>query len=69
MSNLVIPHEVADGIAVACMQEHLEYLIEDTRAHVEDGKYLHPEDYYNNNVKYIPALKLLIAYFGGKVDD
>lgn len=69
MSNLVIPHEVADGIAVACMQDHLKYLIEETRAYVEDGKYLHPEDYNNNNVKYIPALKLLIEYFGGTVDE
>jgi hypothetical protein len=51
------------------MQDQLKYLIEETRAHVEDGKYLHPEDYYNNTVKYIPALKLLIGYFGGTVDD
>jgi hypothetical protein len=69
MSNLTIPHEVADGIAVACMQDQLKYLIEETRAHVEDGKYLHPEDYYNNTVKYIPALKLLIDYFGGTAND
>jgi hypothetical protein len=69
MSNLSIPFEVADGITVACMQDQLKYLIEETRAHVEDGKYLHPEDYHNNMTKYIPALKLLIQYFGGKVDD
>lgn len=69
MSNLTIPHEVADGIAIACMQDQLKYLIEETRAHVEDGAYLHPEDYYLNSAKYIPALKLLIEYFGGKVDD
>jgi len=69
MSNLYIPFEVADGITVACMQDQLKYLIEETRLHVEEGKYLHPEDYHNNVVKYIPALKLPIGYFGGTVDD
>jgi hypothetical protein len=51
------------------MQDQLKYLIEETRLHVEEGKYLHPEDYHNNVVKYIPALKLPIGYFGGTVDD
>jgi hypothetical protein len=68
MSKLEIPFEVADGIVLASMQEHLGYLKEEVRAHVEEGAYLHPEDYYNSMVKLIPALETLIVYYGGEVN-
>lgn len=63
--GLLIPFEVADGITAACLTEQLDYLKEELRGHVEDGKYMHPEDYYNSMMKYIPALETLIPYFGG----
>lgn len=65
MKGLEIPFEVADGIAVAAMQDQLKYLKEEVRLHVEEGKYLHPEDYHNSMTKLIPALETLIPYFGG----
>ena len=65
--GLLIPFEVADGIAVACMQDQLGYLKEEIRLHVEEGSYLHPEDYHNSMVNLIPALETLIKYFGGEV--
>ena len=60
-----IPFEVADGITLAVMQDQLKYLKEEVRLHVEEGKYLHPEDYHNSMTKLIPALETLIDYFGG----
>ena len=63
--GLLIPYEVADGITLACLQEQLSYLKEETRLHVEEGQYLHPEDLANSQNKYIPALETLIRYFGG----
>ena len=63
--GLVIPYEVADGIAVAIMKDHLSYLKEELRLHLEEGHYLHPEDLANSQNKYIPALETLIPYFGG----
>ena len=65
--GLEIPFEVADGITLACLQDQLGYLKEEIRLHVEEGKYLHPEDYHNSMVNLIPALETLIKYFGGEV--
>jgi hypothetical protein len=65
--GLIIPHEVADGITLATLQDQLSYLKEEIRLHTEEGKYLHPEDYYNSMTEYIPALELLIEYFGGEL--
>lgn len=65
MSGLNIPFEVADGITLACLQDQLKYLKEEVRAHMEEGQYMHPEDYHNSMVKLIPALETLIPYYGG----
>lgn len=66
--GLEIPFEVADGIVIASLKEHRGYLKEEVRAHVEEGAYLHPEDYHNSMTKLIPALELLIEYYGGDVE-
>ena len=63
--GLLIPFEVADGITLATMQDNLEYLKEEVRLHVEEGQYMHPEDYHMSMTKLIPALEVLIPYFGG----
>ena len=65
MRGLTIPYEVADGIAVAIMQDHLKYLKEEVRLHLEEGQYLHPEDLDNSLTKLIPSLENIIPYFGG----
>jgi hypothetical protein len=65
IKGIEIPFEVADGIVVASLKEHIEYLKEEVRAHVEEGKYLHPDDYHNSMTKLIPAMELLIGYYGG----
>ena len=66
--GLEIDYETADRITLACMKDQLRYLKEEVREHVEEGKYLHPEDYHNSMTKLIPALEVLIAYFGGTCD-
>ena len=66
-AGLRIPYEVADGITLTVMVEHLAILREECRAHTEDATYMHPEDYHSNMTKLIPALELLIEYFGGTV--
>ena len=65
--GLRIPFEVADGITLAVLQEHLEMLQEEIRRHTEEGQWMHPEDYHLNMTKMIPSLKVLIEYFGGEV--
>lgn len=64
--GLEIPIEVADGIVLASLTEHAGYLKEQIRLHVEEGQYLHPEDYHKSMVQLIPAMELLIDYYGGR---
>ncbi len=67
MKGLTIPYEVADNITLATLQDQLKYLREEIRLHVEQGQYLHPEDYHNSMTRLIPALEVLIPYYGGSV--
>lgn len=67
MSGIEIPMEVADAITLATLQEQLSYLKEEVRLHVEEGAYMHPEDYHESMTKLIPALELLIPYYGGSL--
>lgn len=64
MKGLTIDYETADRITLLTLQDQVGYLKEELRAHVEDGKYLHPED-KSNCMMLIPALELIIGYFGG----
>lgn len=68
MSGIEIPFEVADQITLANLQDQLKYLKEEIRLHVEEGQYLHPEDYHNSMVNLIPALETLIPYYGGNIE-
>ena len=67
MTKLEIPFEVADGIVLASLQNHIGYLKEEVRLHLEEGAYLHPEDYHNSMVNLIPAMEMLIDYYGGQI--
>lgn len=65
MKNLEIPFEVADGIVLASLKNNIEYLKEEIRLHLDEGKYMHPEDYHNSMVNLIPSMLVLIDYYGG----
>ena len=65
MKGLQLDFETADRITLATMQENLGYLKEEVRLHLEEGQYMHPEDYHMSMTKLIPALEVLIPYFGG----
>jgi hypothetical protein len=65
MTKLEIPFEVADGIVLASLKNQVSYLKEEIRLHTEESGYLHPEDYHNSMVNLIPAMELLIDYYGG----
>ena len=65
--GLVIDFETVDRITLLTMKDQLGYLKEEIRLHVEEGHYMHPEDYHDSMTKLIPALETLIRYFGGEV--
>ena len=64
--GISIPHEVGDAITLASLTDQYRYLKEETREHLEEGKYLHAED-LGKNIQLMQALELLIPYYGGQV--
>lgn len=67
--GMTIPFEVADAITLANLQDQYNYLSKELRAHVEDGQYMHPEDVENSRWKYLPALEVLINFYGGSINE
>ena len=67
MSGITLDFETADRITLATLKSQLSYLKEEVRLHVEEGQYMHPEDYHDSMTRLIPALELLVPYFGGEV--
>lgn len=67
--GLEIPYEVADGITLANLEDQYGYLKEELKAYEKGGKWMHPEDAERSRLHYLPALKCLIEYYGGSVDD
>jgi hypothetical protein len=65
--GLTLPYDVADGIALAVLEDQYNYLTQELREHKENGRWLHPEDVVNSEQNLIPALKVLIKHFGGSV--
>ena len=63
--GLEIDFETADRITLACLKDQLKYLKEEVRLHVEEGQWLHPEDYHKSMTQLIPALETIIDYYGG----
>ena len=73
MSNikhgLVIPWEVADQITIENLKENLQLLEDELDAHVNEGQYMHEEDVENYRKNIIPAIRFIIEYYGGDVDE
>ena len=67
MKELTIPYDVADGITLATLQDHYDYLIEELKDHKENGAYMHPDDVRKSEEEYIPSLRIIIGFFGGDV--
>ena len=67
MKELTIPYDVADGITLATLQDHYDYLVEELKDHKENGTWMHPDDVRNSEEKYIPSLRIIIGFFGGDV--
>lgn len=65
MNGLTIDYETADRITLLSLKEQLNYLQTELDDHTNNGTWMHPEDVDKSLSKYIPALKLLIDFYGG----
>lgn len=61
-----IDWEIADRITLLNLQDNLEYLESELKAHKEEGQWMHERDALDSEYIYIPALKALIKYYGGE---
>lgn len=66
--GMSIPWEVADGITLANLEDQYSYLKEELRSHDEEKEWMHPEDVNNSRNRILPALGVLIEYYGGRVE-
>jgi len=64
--GITLPFEVADGIALAVMIDHRNLIRKELKDHTEKGAYMHPDDLVYNIGQLMPALNLMIHYFGGE---
>ena len=67
-TGITLSYEAADCIALAVLQDHYKMILEEIDKHTNKGRWMHPEDVVHN-AKLIDALKLLILYYGGTLDD
>ena len=67
--GLTIPWEVADQITIENLKEHLKSLQDELDAYFNEGEYLHEEDVENYRKNIIPALRFIIEYYGGDLDE
>ena len=74
MRKIELDSHTADRIVIDVLKDQLEYILKcqawyeadlETRETMDDDIWCHPVDYRDNRDKYIPALKLIIEYFGG----
>lgn len=63
-SGLLLDYETADRITAAVLKDHLDRLEKEVRRHLKKGEWMHPEDLIESQTRLIPALKILVKYFG-----
>ena len=63
--KLEISYDAADAITLLVLKDQLKLVKKQTKDHLKKGAYLHPEDLVYNQTKLIPALEVIIHYFGG----
>lgn len=67
MTGITLDYETADRIALLALKDHLQYLEDEVKEHEENGQYMHPRDYDDSKTKLIPALRVVIDYYGGSL--
>ena len=63
--GILLDFDVADRIVLASMQDQLKYLKKELKDFKKGKQYMHPDDAFNSEFKFIPALETLINYYGG----
>ena len=68
LKGMTIDYETADRITLLNLQDQLSRLEKEVSDSILDGKWMHPEDLQESQNIYIPALRVLIKYYGGSIE-
>jgi membrane-bound lytic murein transglycosylase MltF len=66
--GMTIDYETADRITLLTLKDQLDMLEKEVLAHTTDGAYMHAEDFQEAIMTLLPALRVLVKYYGGSVD-
>jgi hypothetical protein len=66
LRGLEIDFETANRITILTLKEHVGYLKEELRQHIEQETWMHPEDVVDTPIR-ISQIESVIKYFGGSV--
>lgn len=61
-----LPYEVADGITLATLVDSYKSMSQQLVDYRKGEGWMHPEDVVLYTEKYLPALEVIIKYFGGE---
>ena len=64
--GLSLPYEVADSITLATLVNSYKSMSQQLIDQREGKQWMHPEDIVLYTEKYLPALEVIIGYFGGE---
>lgn len=68
MTGMTIDFETADKITLLNLKDALATMEKEVKDHIETGSWMHPEDLHEATFTYMPALKVLIKYYGGSYE-
>jgi hypothetical protein len=64
VSKIELDHKAADAITVHVLKDQRSLIKKEIKAHLKKGEYMHPEDLAFNQTTLLPALEVIIKYFG-----
>jgi membrane-bound lytic murein transglycosylase MltF len=66
--GMTIDYETADRITLLTLKDQLDMLEKEVTNHLLNGEYMHSEDLQEALTTLLPALRVLVKYYGGSVD-
>lgn len=63
--GMVIDYDTADRITLLNLQDQHKTLEKEVSDHLLHGKYMHPEDLQEAVNTLLPALRVIVKYYGG----
>jgi hypothetical protein len=67
--GMAIDYETVDRITLLNLQDQLKTLEKEVLDHTTSGAYMHADDFQEAIMTLLPALRVLIKYYGGSAGE